>query len=126
MNVGDSLARFFRAFGYAGRGIAFAFATQRNMRVHAGATLLACGLSFWLQLGSLEGAVLWLTLAAVMTAEMFNTSLETTLDLISREQHPQIGLAKDLAAGAVLISAIFAVLVGLSLWGPRLWERFGA
>lgn len=114
------MQRFLASFGWAWAGIRAAFATQRNLRVHALAAGLASGLSLALGISRLEWALLVLTMALVVVAEMLNTALEATLDLISRERQPQIKFAKDVAAGAVLLAALAAVLVGLLIWGPYL------
>ncbi|HEY9841446.1 MAG: diacylglycerol kinase family protein [Candidatus Sericytochromatia bacterium] len=111
---------FLRSCGYAFAGIRHGLISQRNLRIQAVCTLAAVGLSLWLGLSPLEWAVLFLTLAGVMACEMVNTALETTLDLISREQHPLIGIAKDVAAGAVLIWALASLGVAVCLWGPKL------
>lgn len=114
------MRHFLASFGWAWAGICAAFATQRNLRVHVLAALMASGLSLVLGISRLEWALLVLTMALVVVAEMLNTALEATLDLISRERHPQIKFAKDVAAGAVLLAALAAVLVGLLIWGPYL------
>ncbi len=117
---------FFKGFAYAWAGIHYSVKTQRNMKVHVVCSMLAVGLSLWLGINALEWAVLFLTLSGVMTCEMVNTALETTLDRISLEQHPLIRIAKDVSAGAVLIQAVFAVLIGLCLWVPKLILLFTA
>ncbi|MBF2052407.1 MAG: diacylglycerol kinase family protein [Candidatus Sericytochromatia bacterium] len=114
------MRQFLASFGWAWAGIRSAFATQRNLRIHVLAAFLACGLSVLLGISRLEWVLLILTMALVMMAEMLNTALEATLDLISRERHPQIKFAKDVAAGAVLLTALAAVLVGFLIWGPCL------
>jgi diacylglycerol kinase len=118
-----SLDAFARGFGYAISGIRHGLQSQRNLRVQAVCAVLALGMSLWLGLAPAEWAILLITLAGVLATEMINTAIETTLDLISREQHPLIGLAKDVAAGAVLIWATAALLIGLCLWGPKLLLR---
>ncbi len=105
---------------YAGKGIYYTFATQRNMRVHGVITTCAIALSLYLHISRVEWMILLLAVGLVMGLEMLNTSLETTLDFVSREQHPEIGIAKDVAAGAVLVAAFCCVFVGLGLWGERL------
>lgn len=109
-----------RGFIYAWNGLRVATASQRNFKFELVCAALAIGISSWLRLAPLEWAILFLTLAGVLAGELLNTSLETTLNLISREQHPEIGLAKDLAAAAVLIWSIFALCIGACLWGPKL------
>ena len=70
-------------------------------------------------------AVLVLTFCVVLGLEACNSAIEALGDAITTEQHPLIGLAKDVAAGAVLIPAIGAVLIGLLILGPSLWQRLG-
>jgi diacylglycerol kinase len=111
---------FFKGFVCAGRGLWYGLSTQRNLQVHAAATAVACLISAWLGLSAVEWALILLTCALVWTAELLNTALELTLDRISRAQDPQIGLAKDVAAGAVLAAAIFAVGVAVCLWLPKI------
>ena len=101
-------------------GLIYALHTQRNLQVHLTATLLASGLSLYLQISRLEWILLLLTFALVWMAEMVNTALEATLDHLAPEIHPQVKIAKDVAAGAVLVAALFSVLIGILLWGPRL------
>ena len=67
-----------------------------------------------------EWLVLLLAMALVWTAEACNTAIELACDAITREQHPLVGHAKDVAAGAVLLAAIFAALIGLVVFAPRL------
>lgn len=112
---------FFASFTWAWAGIRAAFASQRNLRVHALAAVFACSLSAWLGLNRLEWLILVLIIALVVVAEMLNTALEATLDLISREQHPQIKFAKDVAAGAVLLAAWAAVIIAFLLWWPYIF-----
>lgn len=114
------LVLFLKGFAYAWAGIQYGVKTQRNMKVHVVCSLLAVSISLYLGMSPVEWAVLFLTLSGVMTCEMVNTALETTLDRISLEQHPLIRIAKDVSAGAVLIQAVFAVLIGLCLWLPKL------
>ncbi|MGE3727121.1 MAG: diacylglycerol kinase family protein [Candidatus Sericytochromatia bacterium] len=114
---------FFKGFKWAFSGLFYALHTQRNMQVHLLATLLASGLSLYLQISRLEWILLLLTFALVWMAEMVNTALEATLDHLAPEIHPQVKIAKDVAAGAVLVAAIFAILIGFLLWGPRLLSQ---
>ncbi|PKL79839.1 MAG: diacylglycerol kinase [Candidatus Melainabacteria bacterium HGW-Melainabacteria-1] len=118
------LNAFLRSFSYAWSGIIHGLSTQRNLKVQAICAGLAFVISIWLGLSPPEWAILILTLAGVMGSEMFNTALETTLDHISRERHPQIGIAKDVAAGAVLIWALASLGVALCLWVPKLYALF--
>ncbi|MBN1934629.1 MAG: diacylglycerol kinase family protein [Anaerolineae bacterium] len=112
-----------RSFGHALAGVWHALCTQQNMRIHATATLAVIALGVCLGLGATQWAVLALTIGMVLAAEMFNTVAEAAMDAATTEYHPLIKIAKDVAAGAVLISAIVAVIVGLLILGPPLWQR---
>ena len=114
--------RLVSCFRCALAGIWHTLRTQRNARIHLGITAGVVLLGVWLGLGWTEWAVLVLTVAVVFVAEMFNTALEATLDLACPAYHPLAKIGKDVAAGAVLLAAILAVVVGLLILGPHLWE----
>lgn len=112
------------SFKYAWAGITYAFFTQRNFRVHLVVGSLAIALSLYLSLNRVEIAVIGLTIGAVLTMELLNTALESVVDLTVKQSfHELAKTAKDCAAGAVLISALAAVLVAGSLLLPPLAER---
>ena len=111
---------FIRSFGYAFEGIYYTLRTQRNMRVHLGIGLTATALGLWLGISAVEWAVLLVMMALVFTLEMVNTVVEALVDLVTDRYHPLAKVAKDVAAGAVLVAAILAVGVGLFLFLPRL------
>jgi diacylglycerol kinase len=116
-------ATLVESFRFAFGGLWYAIKTQRNMRIHltiAGAVLV---LGLWLGIGWIEWAVLSLTSGFVLVAEMFNTVAEAALDAATSDYHPLVKIAKDVAAGAVLLTAIAAVLVGLLVLGPPLWAK---
>jgi diacylglycerol kinase len=83
--------------------------------------LLAIILAALLRLTPPEWALLALTIGLVVVSEMFNSVTEVAVDAVTQEFHPLAKAAKDLAAGAVVFSAIVSVVVGLLLFGPRLW-----
>jgi diacylglycerol kinase len=114
------------SFRYAWAGGRHAVGKHPNARIHAAATLAVTGLGLWLGLGRTDWCVLVLTIALVWVAELANTALEAAVDLASPDIHPLARTAKDVAATAVLVSAAAAVLVGVLLFGPLLWERFRA
>ena len=99
--------------------------TQRNAWIHALATLLVAVLGFWLRLSLHDWAILVVTVATVWTAEFINTALEAVVDLASPQQHPLAKVGKDVGAAAVLIASLAAILVGLLVLGPPLWEKLG-
>ncbi len=102
------------------RGIFYLFQTQRNARIHLGITLVAVGAGLWLWLSPLEWVVLILTISLVLAMEMINTALEALSDAAITSYHPLVRTAKDVAAGAVLVTALGAVVVGLLLFVPRI------
>ena len=102
-------------------GIRQVFHTQQNARIHAVITLvvfLAAGL---LDISRQEWALLLLVVGFVWVAEIFNTVIEELVDQISPDQNPTAKRIKDISAGAVLVSVVVSILVGLLIFGPRLW-----
>lgn len=97
--------------------------TQHNAWIHLAITAVVVALSFWLRLDARDWAVIVLTIALVFAAEFLNTAVEVVVDLASPQIHPLAKVAKDVGAGAVLITAIAAVLVGLLILGPPLWSK---
>jgi len=114
----------YHSFGHAFRGWWYVLRTQRNAWIHAVAATLVFGLAFWLHAPPRDWAVLILTIAMVFAAEFINTAIEAVVDLASPEKHPLAKVGKDVGAAAVLISAVAAMLVGLLILGPPLWEKF--
>lgn len=116
-------SNLFVSFRYAWSGVNYAFHTQRNFRIHIVVGMLAIGLSIALHLSRVEVAIIGLTIGAVLTMELLNTALESVVDLTVRQTYHELAkIAKDCAAGAVLISALAAVLVAGSLLLPPLIE----
>lgn len=101
-----------RSFEHAYRGVVSAVRTQRNMRFHVLAAVGVLVLSLLVGVSELELAVLVLTILMVFVTEMLNTAMEFVVDLVTTEYHPFAKLAKDVSAGAVLVSSVGAVLVG--------------
>lgn len=115
--------RVARSFRFAGAGVAHLFRTQRNARIHALFGVAAVVVAAWLHVSRVEWAVLVLTIAAVVILEGVNTAIEAAVDLASPRVHPLAKVAKDVAAGTVLLAAVAAVVVGLLILGPPLWAR---
>ncbi|OON70986.1 diacylglycerol kinase family protein [Hymenobacter sp. CRA2] len=109
------------SFGYALQGIREALLSEPHLRFHALATAAAVALGAWLGISRYDWALVALSIGAVWTAELMNTAVETIIDLVSPDFHPLAGRAKDVAAGAVLMTALAAVVVGLLVFGPPLW-----
>ena len=103
------------SFGDAARGILFAVKTERNMRIHVTAAVYVLFFSPLLGVSRGEFAALLLAVAVVITAEGFNTAIEMLCDYAQKSYNRFIGRTKDIAAGAVLISAVFAAFVGIAV-----------
>lgn len=116
--------RFLKSLKYAFRGVVYCINNERNMRIHTMATLYVFAFSFFFDLSRVDYAVLCLTCALVMMAEMFNTVAEELSDMAAASYHPVVRIVKDLAAGGVLVCAGFSVAVGICLfWRPAvLWR----
>lgn len=111
------------SFGDAIRGLLFAVKTERNMRVHLIAALYVLFFAPFLKVSRGEYAVLLFSIALVISAEGFNTAIEMLCDYAQKSYNPFIGKTKDIAAGAVLVCAGFAAIIGfVVLWRPEaLW-----
>lgn len=108
------------SFNYAFEGIIYAFKTQRNIRLHFLATAAVLGASLVFKLSKLEILMLFITIAFVLMAEMINTAIEAVVDMFTKEYHPLAAIAKNVAAGAVLIAATVAVIVGYLIFFPAI------
>ena len=111
-----------RSFGYAFAGIAHVLRTQHNAWIHAAITLAVILLALWLGVSSTDWAILILAMMVVWVAEFVNTAVEAAIDLAGPEFQPLAKVAKDVAAGAVLVAAVGAVVVGLLILGPLLLD----
>ena len=111
--------KFIRSFAIAGRGIAMAYRDQVNLKIQTGLGLGAVGLGIFFELSSLEWCSLLLSAALVLTLEIINTSLEKAVDLVTTEFHPLAGQVKDIAAGAVLLTSLISVVVGVLVFRPH-------
>lgn len=111
------------SFRGAFAGLSHAVRTQRNLRLHLAAGVAVLLAAWWLRLPPVEKAALLLAVAGVVVAEILNTALETVIDLISPDFHPLAGTAKNLAAAAVVVAALFAAAIGLLVLGPPLLDR---
>lgn len=116
------MKKILRSFGYAFKGVKYAYATQLNFKVHAGATLLAVALGLWLHISTAQWLWIALAITLVIVAEMLNTAIELLTDLASPWWNEKAGRVKDLSAGAVVITAIFAVITGCAIFLPEFYR----
>jgi len=111
-----------KSFRNAFAGIWYTLKTQRNAQIHVFITIAIIILGLILDLNLTEWGILALTAGFVISTEMLNTVAEIAMDYATTEFNPQVKIIKDVAAGAVLVSAITAVIVGLLILGPPLFQ----
>ena len=114
------MKKLIRSFGYAFKGVAYATSSQLNFRIHLGATVLAILMGYLLKISVGEWQWIALCITLVLVTEIFNTMIETLVDLVSPGYNEKAGHIKDMSAGAVVIAAIFAVITGLIIFLPKL------
>ena len=119
MNRQFSFTGRIRSFKFAFVGIWTMLKSQKNAWVHAFATIAVVIAGFVFDISTSEWCLLVLAIIAVWMAEAFNTAIEFLADVASPEFHPLVKKAKDVAAGAVLISAIGAIVLGIIIFGPH-------
>lgn len=110
-------------FGYALRGWVEAWRCQPNIRIQATFVVGITTLGLYLGLSTAQWAIIVLTYGVVIASELLNSALEALTDLVSPTYHPLARRAKDIAAGAVLLTAVAALIVGLLILGPPLLAR---
>jgi diacylglycerol kinase (ATP) len=115
-----SVRKRIKSFQYAFSGIGKFLQSEHNGRLHLLATILVIATALFLKVSFIEAAVLTITVGFVWVAEMFNTCVEKAMDFISVEEHKEIKFIKDVAAGAVLVAAISALLIGLFIFIPKI------
>lgn len=114
----------FLSFKYAWAGVRYAFVTQRNFKIHTFIGIFAVSLGALLGIEAIEMAVITMTCAIVMVLELINTAIESVVDLTVKQSYHELAkIAKDCAAGAVLVSAIAAVMVAALILLPPLVQR---
>ena len=114
------------SFLYAGKGLGYAFSTQRNFRIHVATAVAAFVLGFFIGLDKSDLAIMALTATSVLVLELLNTAIESAVDLaIGKRFHPLAQIAKDCSAGAVLVASISSVLIAGLLLLPPLLKQLG-
>lgn len=113
--------KFRKSLGFAIAGLIYTLRTQRNMGIHL---IIALGVflaAFIFRISTVEFLLLTLVIVLVMVLEMVNTAIETVVDMYTLEYSPRAKIAKDVAAGAVLLASAGAVLIGIIIFGPKIW-----
>jgi diacylglycerol kinase (ATP) len=116
-----SLKKRANSFVYAFKGIKTLFATQANARIHGIAIILVTLCGFYFNINKNEWCLIIFACTIVLMAEAFNTAIEFIVDLVSPDYHPLAGKAKDVAAAAVLITAIGAAGIGFLIFLPKIF-----
>lgn len=111
------------SFGYALAGMVYVLRRSKNVRIQALATLVVCAFGVWLEISRVEWALITLILGLNWFAEFVNTAIEAVVNLASPEYHPMAQVAKDVAAGSVLLMTFVAVIMGLLIFLPPLLEK---
>jgi diacylglycerol kinase len=111
---------FLMGFVYAWRGIA-AGARGRNFRVMLAVTAAVIIAGYFLKISSMEWCLVSLSIGLVLGLELFNTAGEKLVDILSPNHDPRYGMVKDLLAGAVLLAAVCAAVVGVLIFWPKLF-----
>lgn len=112
--------KFIKSFKYAFEGIHYAFKNDQNLLVHLLVAFLVINISIALHVSPSQMAILGLTMMMVITAEMINSAIEKMVDLITKEHRQEAKIAKDVAAGMVLVTAIAAAIIGTLIFLPYL------
>lgn len=112
--------KLINSFKYAFQGIITSFKTERNMKIHVFIMVLVILFGFIVNLNPVEWMIIITMIVIVISAELFNTSIETVVDMISPEKNEKAKVAKDVAAGAVLVLAIGSVIIGLIIFLPKM------
>ena len=108
------------SFKYAFEGIFTALKAEKNMKIHFIIMILVIILGIILKISRIEWIICIILFGFVISLELINTAIENTVDLITQEKHPKAKIAKDVSAGAVLIAAITAVVVGFMIFVPKI------
>jgi diacylglycerol kinase (ATP) len=114
------MKKVLRSFGYAFKGLVYATSTQLNFRIHLVATVLVFIAGFLLQISLDQWNWIAISICLVLVTEIFNTMIETLVDLVSPGYNEKAGRIKDMSAAAVVIAALFALITALIIFIPRL------
>lgn len=116
----EKKAPLYKSFGYAFEGIFNTIRRERNMQIHCMAAVLVVVFGFLLHISKQEWITCLILFGMVMGLECVNTAVEAVVDLATKERHPLAKKAKDAAAGAVLIAAIAAAIIGVMIFLPKM------
>ncbi len=110
-----------KGFKYAFNGIKFTLFTQHNFLIHLFCAVAAIAMGYYFNINKNEWLAIIIVIGLVLAAEVFNTAIEEIVNMISPQRNKKAGIIKDLAAGAVLILAITALIIGLIIFIPKIF-----
>ncbi len=116
--------RFFASFQYSFEGLKYAYLNEQSMLIHFLAVIVVVTLGIVLKINTTEWLFCLCMFGFVMGAELLNTAIEATVDLVTKEYHPMAKVAKDTASAAVLVLSIVAAIVGLTIFVPKIIALF--
>lgn len=108
------------SFKYAFQGFFAAFKTERNMKIHMFIMIAVILVGFWLKISTIEWIICIMLFGAVIGAELINTAIEKTVDIVMPYRNKDAKLAKDLSAAGVLVVAISSAIVGFIIFIPKI------
>jgi len=117
--------KLIKSFGFAIKGIITGFKSEVNMKLHLLATFLVILMGFLFGITNIEWVVILISISLVISAELFNTAIEKIIDNITKlnpETYGDMGVPKDVSAGAVLIAAIVSALIGFIIFLPYIFK----
>ena len=119
---GQKKPPLYKSFGFAFEGIFGVVKKERNMQIHCCMMVLVILAGLFFQISAVEWCICFVLFGLIMSLELVNTAVESVVDLVTEERRPLAKLAKDAAAGAVLIASIMAAVAGLIIFLPKGWE----
>ena len=114
--------RFFMGFMYAWQGILYGIKKESNFRFHLTAAIIVCIAAFYFSINKMEWLFVMTAIGGMLSLELINTAIEKVVDLVTEEYHPLAKAAKDAAAGAVFVYAVFSMIVGIIIFLPKIWN----
>lgn len=118
----ENKKRLINSFKYAFEGITTGLKAEKNMKIHIVIMILVIIFGIMLKISKIEWIICIILFGFVISLELVNTAIENTVDLVTLEKNPKAKIAKDVSAGAVLISATTSAIIGLLIFVPRLLE----
>lgn len=114
------MKKLLKSFKYAFDGICTGIKEEQNMKIHITIMILVIIFGIMLKISKMEWIICIILFGLVISMELINTAIENTVDLVTKEKNEQAKIAKDVAAGAVLVSAIASAIIGLIIFVPKI------